>query len=192
MEIPRYVARAIKNEIDDIEAASHILTKTINLNETNSIILPYSCGITWTSILINWPTYEANPVEISIGTINTNICTMKLTPGEWQHFRWPIPSVNSVDPLTLTINCKDVPCNLINVRVLGYDKLIPIVMYYVMFDENAVATVDIRNTDLSGKPKGYHLFNHGEHVTCVEDYEIYPTSVYLDKYDEGLYSDESE
>lgn len=192
MEIPRYIARAIKNEIDDIEAASHILTKTINLHETNSIILPYSCGITWTSVMINWPVYEANLVEICVGTTNTNICTIKLTPGEWQHFRWPIPSVNSVDPLTLTINCKDAPCNLINVRVLGYDKLLPIAMYYVMFDENDIGAIDIRNTDLSAKPKGYHLFAEREHITCVEDYEIYPTSVYLDRYDEGLYSDESE
>jgi hypothetical protein len=192
MDIPVYIARAINNEIENIQATTHILTKTINLHETSSIVIPYSSGITWTSIMINWPNSLTIPVEMNIGTLNTNICTMKLTPAQWHHFRWPIPSIDSVDPLTVTINCKDAPCNLINIKVLGYDNLLPVEIYYVMFDENGVATVDIRNTDRSSKPKGYHLFAESEHITCVEDYEIYPTSVYLDRYDEGLYSDESE
>lgn len=200
MEIPKYIARAIKNEIDDIEAASHILTKTINLHETSSIIIPYSCGITWTSVMINLPAYEANLVEISIRTSSTNICIMKIKPGEWHHFRWPIPSVNSIDPLTVIINSSKTVSNIINVKVLGYDNLLPKEMYYIMFDENAVATIvirntgttDLRTTELNDKPKGYYLFNLGEHIPSIEDYEIYPTSVYLDKYDEGLLSDESE
>ena len=192
MEIPHYIARAINNDIDDAEAISHILTKTVNLNESSSVIIPYSSGITWTSVMFNWATCEANPIELSIGTINTNICTIKVTPGKWEHFRWPIPSIDSVEPLTVTIKCKYTPCNFISLRVLGYDRLLPVEMYYAMFDENSVATVDIRNTELSSKPKGYHLFAEREHITCVEDYEIYPTSVYLNRYDEGLLSDESE
>lgn len=197
MQSLNYIARAINNDMIDIESAKYTYLKNINLTTNQTQIeIPYLSGLTWTSMEFIWPTPSRFPLEISIGTANTPICTINATSNRMYNLRWPIPSINSEEPLTVTITCSDVytlPADNIRFKILGFTGLLPTKMYYVMFDENGTAAVDIRNTSASSKPKGYHLFMPGEHITCVEDYEIYPTNVYISNYERNLdYDSDSE
>jgi hypothetical protein len=197
MQSLNYVARAINNDMIDIDSAKCTYLKNINLTSNQTQIeIPYLPGLTWTSMEFIWPTSSKYPLEISIGTTNAPICSINCISNTMYHFRWPIPSINSDDPLTVTISysdASDLPADNIQFTILGFAGLLPIAMYYVMFDENSKAIIDIRNTSASSKPKGYHLFMPGEHITCVEDYEIYPTSVYVSNYERELnYDSDSE